>query len=234
MNFLNRSLRKIGIGNKIVIYTALLGGCDELLDPLQEIKGCDFVCFTDDPKLKSDVYEIILCKAKFDDPNRSAKIYKLLPHKFLPKYEFSLWVDGNVIIKLSNIELFIQKFLGKNNFAALSHPERDCIYDEYKVCLEQKRGEVDLMKKQIQDYRKEGYPSNNGLIAGTILLRKHMASEVRNFDEGWWKEVQKYSRRDQLSFPYVAWKMGLKYSIIDGVLWDNDYVKLVGHKKIYL
>jgi len=33
--------------NKIVIYTAIFGGKDNLIEPEYIPKGCDFVCFTD-------------------------------------------------------------------------------------------------------------------------------------------------------------------------------------------
>ena len=33
--------------NKIVVYTAIFGGCDDLLYPKFVPDNCDFVCFTD-------------------------------------------------------------------------------------------------------------------------------------------------------------------------------------------
>ena len=85
--------------NKIVIYTAIFGGKDKLLEPEFVPEGCDFVCFTDTTNLKSSIWQIRQEKASSDDPVRSAKLFKILPHRFLGEYEYSVWVDGNILVR---------------------------------------------------------------------------------------------------------------------------------------
>jgi hypothetical protein len=43
--------------------------------------------------------------------------------------------------------------------------------------------------------------------------------------EDWWTEIKYGSRRDQLSFNYVAWKNNLKFNYIEGDSRDNKYFK---------
>lgn len=43
--------------NKKVIYTVITGGYDNLIEQ-PSVKGYDFVCFTDNPKLKSITWQI--------------------------------------------------------------------------------------------------------------------------------------------------------------------------------
>ena len=81
--------------NKTVIYTAIFGGKDNLIEPKFIPEGCGFVCFTDQDFV-SNVWQVKKVKPKFEDPVRSAKIYKILPHKFLSEYEISVWIDGNL------------------------------------------------------------------------------------------------------------------------------------------
>ena len=41
--------------------------------------------------------------------------------------------------------------------------------------------------------------------------------------EDWWTEIKYGSKRDQLSFNYVAWKNDLKFNYIDGDSRKNEY-----------
>ena len=38
------------------------------------------------------------------DNNRKAKEYKVLPHKFLKNYKYSLWIDSNIDILSDTLE----------------------------------------------------------------------------------------------------------------------------------
>jgi hypothetical protein len=44
-----------------------------------------------------------------------------------------------------------------------------------------------------------------------VILRRH-TDAIRHLNEAWWNEIVRGSRRDQLSFNYVAWKLGLRYA----------------------
>ena len=45
--------------NKLVIYTAFTGNYDELKEPEFIDENCDYVCFTENPDLESDTWEIV-------------------------------------------------------------------------------------------------------------------------------------------------------------------------------
>ena len=79
---------------KLVVYTAIFGGKDELIEA-PCFPSVDFVCFTDDPKLTSRTWKVVLAaEAASADPRSGAKLYKILPHRFFPDYDCSLWIDG--------------------------------------------------------------------------------------------------------------------------------------------
>ena len=69
--------------NKIAIYTAFTGDYDTLKQPEFIDENCDYICFTDNPDLESDLWTIIQMEESVLDNNRKAKQYKLLPHKYL-------------------------------------------------------------------------------------------------------------------------------------------------------
>jgi hypothetical protein len=134
MEFLNKIIRSIK-GNKIVVYTAIFGNYDDLKNQKIKIEGVDFYCFTDNKNLKSNLFKIVLVEPEYGDNTRNAKIYKILPHKFFSKYEYSIWIDGSIIIKKFDLEELINKYLVKDNIALFKHPDRDCIYDEVFACI---------------------------------------------------------------------------------------------------
>jgi len=236
--------------NKTVIYTAIFGGKDDLIEPAFVPKGCDFVCFTD-RDFDSEVWNIRKVEKAFDDPVRNARMYKVLSHKFLPEYEISIWMDGNLLLR-GDVNKLIKKYLADANLAVFNHNQhtkrwkkifwikntednRDCVYDEakYLITLNEQgkyKDDSELIKKQIEDYRKEGYPEHNGLAVSMVVLRKHNEPDVVKVGEDWWNEIKNNSRRDQLSFNYVAWKNNLNFVYMKGDSRRNKYFLHRKHK----
>lgn len=215
---------------RIAIYTAIFGDYDQLKIFKKAPSGCDYYCFTDNKNLKSDIFKIIHCDALDLDSTRNAKIFKILPHRYFPNYEYSLWIDGSVMIKDYNFYKLVDRYLKDYDIALFNHPERNCVYDELDACIKLKKDNALVMSKQINRYREMGYPDCNGLAACTIILRRHNSPRLIQMNESWWHEIEVGSRRDQLSFNYVAWKHKIKYGLIDGILWDNKYFKVTPHR----
>ena len=68
--------------NKVVIYTAIFGGCDDLLEPKFIPDNCDFVCFTDSD-FKSDIWDVRKVVPYYEQPVRNSRHYKTKPHIYL-------------------------------------------------------------------------------------------------------------------------------------------------------
>jgi GT2 family glycosyltransferase len=221
--------------NSIVAYTAITGDYDDLKpQPHSAIKSTPFVAFLDRPlgKFEPTFWEVRPVHNEFKDPNRNAKIHKVMPHLFFPDKEYSLWLDGSCKIEFPfSIERLIQIYLSDTDFAVFRHPDRNCIYQEANVCLTRRLDDQETIRQQINRYTKEGYPSNNGLAECSILLRRHTPA-VQKFNEAWWEEIKNGSRRDQISFNYVVRKTGLKIRYFPGDLRKiNHLFKREGHKK---
>ena len=93
------------------------------------------------------------------------------------------------------------------------------LYMEAMRVLINKRDAEDIVKRQIEHYWLEGMPENFGSILCNIIIREHNNPICRKLMEDWWKEVEHFSRRDMISFPYVLWKNG--YSIDDVKTIEN-------------
>lgn len=226
---------------KIVIYTAIFGSYDGLL-PQRRFPGVDYVCFTDQ-SFKSNTWKVINVEPQMDNDGMDNRRVKLLPHLFLKDYDISIYIDGNFIVRRNPIPL-VERVLADFPMAAFDHNQtkddkRNCVYEEaealYKMEKEGNPRESSVrIKQQIDKYRSEGYPANNGLIKGGILIRKHHEPTVIKVMEGWWEELQKESHRDQLSFNYVAWKHQFSHQVIEGNLRNHEYFYMIGvHRKDY-
>lgn len=219
----------------VIYYTAIFNNYDELTIPeiSSELKTqARLICFTDNPELKSDIFEIVLVERKFNDFTRENRYYKIMAHEVLPPHDLSIYFDGNIILKASFESIFEEANSDeKIQLSLLKHPFRDCLYEEGEACIKQKKDNVDIIINQLSRYQKEGYPSHNGLLACTVIFRKNIDA-VQNLCSAWWKEIESGSRRDQISLPFVIWKnnfQGLK--ILDLDWMNNDLYQRIPHKK---
>ncbi len=215
---------------KIVVYTAIYGNYDDLKEPSMKLEGCDLVCFTDNERISSRFFDVRVHPPIYSDPARNSCVFRLLPHRFFPEYEYSLWIDGAGIFKTGNIRALIDKYLRDQNMAVFHHSTRDCLYDEAEMCIANKRDDPLIIRKQIEKYKQEQYPRHNGLVTTGAILRRHMSPDVIRVDEECWAEIEKFSRRPEISFNYVAWKNDFKYATFDGIVWDNQYFRFAAHK----
>lgn len=213
--------------NKIVVYTAIYGNYISLKDAIPS-DNCDFVCFTDNTELKSDTWKVIYIDGFSKIPRRNAKIYKILPHRYFKEYEYSIWVDGTHIP--TDPSRIVDKYLGEDKIALFKHNKRNCIYEELKACIKQKKDNEHIMRAQVQSYKEDNYPANNGLATCSVILRRHNDPSIIKAMEDWWAEIEKYSTRDQLSFNYVMYKNNLPYRVIGGHINHSSRFIVENHK----
>lgn len=210
--------------DKMVVYTSITGNYDILKEqPASAREGVDFVAFLDKP-IQTATWQVRGAHNEFKDPNRNAKIHKILSHIYFPEKEYSLWVDGSVTIEFNfPAERLAEIFLNDADIALFRHSERNCLYQEANVCIQRRLDDPEIIRNQVKRYTQEGYPSNVGLGECTILLRRHN-QKVREFNEAWWEEIKRGSKRDQISFNYVARKLGVKIRYFPGNLRKKNYL----------
>jgi len=201
----------------------------------------DFICFTD-RNIESKTWKVVKSTPIYNDPNRNAKKYKILPHRYLNDYDWSIWIDGNIKI-ISDI----RPLCNNESYKVYDHMQvfdkRNCIYDEAEAILNfgkinskktPERGiknwkdNPELIVKQINRYMAEDYPKQNGLATNPIIIRNHNNSDVIKNMEDWWVEIKYNSKRDQLSFNYIAWKNKFNFVYLQGDSRNNEYFVSVG------
>lgn len=199
-----------GKRDRLVVYTALFGSYDNLLDPSCDVEGCDFICFTDQHDLKSNVWDVRLIEDCDLPASLMNRRYKILPHLYLSEYESSLYVDANIEI-LKNPYALKAMYLQRENFVIPRHFARSCIYDEAFVLLRSGRVKKLEVLRQMISYLRQGYRDQIEMGENNILLRNH--NELVRFMNMWWDELNVRSKRDQLCLSFVAWKSGFRIAI---------------------
>jgi hypothetical protein len=217
---------------EIVVYTALFGGYDKLIEPKDKFSGCKFICFTDDDKLESKFWEIIYIEKTYLSNHMMNRKIKLFPHLYFPNYKYSLYVDSNIEI-MGNPRDLVYEYKNKGGYIYLpKHMERDCIYREAKECVRVKKETADKVDQVVKKYREDGYPEHNGLFENNIILRQHNEKKVIELMEMWWRCMNEYSQRDQLSLCYSAWCKKIDIGTLkEGSKNRNAYFKIRFHTK---
>lgn len=215
----------------IEVITNICGGKDELRD--NQAKGnAKFTCFTD-ADLKSETWEIKKAYDKFKDPRRNSRIAKIMPHKYSDA-DVIITIDGNLRLLITPEEL-VAKYLGDYDMAVFKHGMRDCIYDEAREVALLGLDDTELIIEQAKHYEDDDYAKHKGLAQGGIIIRRNN-KKTKLFNEFWWADYCRYSRRDQLSLMSAIERAGLRVNFINegwisygGVAVIGDAVELVHH-----
>lgn len=191
---------------RLIVYTAMFGDYDDLKEPEVNCPDCDFVCFTDQP-IASRTWQICNVKPRVIQSGKSLnRFFKMNPHKLFPDHSESLYVDSNIVIK-KNPRTIIGQSLTNWQIAAYPHPFRTNVLQEAVVCAQIGYGLWPSFKRQIKRYENLGFTATlNPLFECNILYRKHLLQAVITVMELWWEEYARGVKRDQISFPFVAWK----------------------------
>lgn len=213
---------------KLVIFTAVFGKSDILRAPILPLPGIDKRCYTDMGFWGETAYQII--QAQLDDPpgrkcQRHVKIY--WPEIF-DNYQYSLYMDSNMQLMVDPV-VFLDFLRLSSDILVFKHKSRNCLYDEAEECVDLGLVDSGVTAQQTSKYRSEGCPEKNGLYECTVIFRRHSGA-MRKFSEAWWEEVKTFACRDQISFPYVAWKHKVIVSTFpESNIVRNPWFKLSAH-----
>lgn len=212
-----------------------MGDYDVLMEPKIITKGWDYLCFTNNKKLKANpnsVWKIYQVEDKKLPDSKLARKVKMLFFdvsvlKF-KRYRINIWHDANIQINC-DLNKFIE---GRNdNLYIMQHPDRLNVIDEVNFCVKKNKDDENLLFSQHQHYISKGYEDNNGLCASGIIIRRDVPS-VRRLMIAWFKEVLKYSHRDQVAFNFVVWKSNIHINYISFSILKNEFFKRL-HKHVF-
>jgi hypothetical protein len=207
----------------MILFTAVFGKPDVLFDPVVLPPDVEAVCWTDMDFVGQTAWRMSkICLDGLSPVKRNRKVKIWFPPIF-DGYRYSLYIDSTVRLLVDPRELirFLEPGSGIAMFRAF---DRDCLYEEARLVVKYKGVDPDVMRRQVARYRGEGIKPHSGLWAGTMILRRH-TDLMREFCQDWWAEVEAFSHRDQISFPYVVAKRGIKVSELPGTVFCKDFAQ---------
>lgn len=202
-----------------MIYTSIFGFNDTL--KTQPVPG-DYHAFVQGSHTAVG-WQQWQARELFLDQRRNARYYKVL----MPEQD-CIWIDGNIEVNVPEEELY--QYFGDNDIVVHKHGFRDCIYEELEAVIRYQLEDPQVALKQIARYRRDGYPEHNGLAETGVIMRKDTPA-VRELNRMWWEEISRGSKRDQLSFNYCCWKLGIKYSTFPDTIRDSKLFTHTEHKR---
>lgn len=208
------------IPSEVCVYTALIGEHEGLNEqPQARNSGIPFICFTDDPSLRSDSWEIRRVRPLLArDPVRSQRAIKLLPYAHLGEFRASLYIDNTVVLRDSPAEI-LRKYYPTSGFGIPYHSFRQTVADEFVRVYDEGIDEGARVVEQLNHYALSA-PAvfDERPYWAAIQIRDHRSAEVRRVMELWFTHVLRYSRRDQLSLNAVLGECSFRPN---GFLIDN-------------
>ncbi len=198
---------------EFAFYTAVFGMLGKSRTPELTAPDTDRFFYTD-LDINDNFYEMKRKDLDHLSPVMRQRFVKIcIPDEVFDNYEYSLYIDRKHPIKI-DFDYYLSCLESGSDFATRLHryKRRTCVYEEGKVCIEKGKGnEADILR-QLEFYRSENYPVNNGLYATFVVFRRH-TERLKEFSKLWWEQLKQYSFRDQISLPYLAWKHDMKISI---------------------
>ena len=205
-----------GPQKRLAVYTVILNDYDLLREPHIRNEGIDFICFTDNLTITSEVWNIVPIPKEVLSEQSAFKIsrkLKIFPHLYLTSYDSSLYIDGNIEL-IDSLYPWFHVHERNEVISVARHPERNCSFKEAEECAARGYVKISMVARQMRRYKVD-LPVNYGLGELNIILRKHDCAALHAAMQDWWDEVSTKSERDQLSFIWAMKKNQISVSFLN-------------------
>lgn len=212
-----------------VVYSANLGGYDDMLEHAWIYPGAEYSVFSDGPGFIPTYSDVHLPEYRGRDHRNTARWHKSHPHTLFPDKDWAVWMDANVVAKCDWSAEFEAFRASGRALGAIKHPLRTNISEEIQECGRLGKERVEILHEppdSIRSFDKDGLWETN------LLFFNLRNEKLRFFLDEWWRLIESWSNRDQISFPVAAEQAGLEpWSIFGGSasLRSHDDWFLVPH-----
>ena len=215
--------------DNVVFYSCLFGDYDLVNHiNLKFLKKFDFFLVTN-LNIKSKNWNIVKVKSKNLNNFYLSRFYKFFFYNKLKKYKYSVYFDGNVILKKNFLSLLKKFISSKKDIGLFRHSARSNVYQEINVTLKEKKNSHLEVIRLLNFYKKKKYSSKNDLTENCIILRRNKSKKLFLVMKIWWKLLKLYGKRDQILLPYVIWRTKISKLIFNINLRDARYVNIIPH-----
>lgn len=176
---------------KKAIFTVIIGDYDDA-PPKPNYDGWDCFLLTDTKPEETNGWNIIFVDGSGDQKKMSRK-YKIMSHNYLPaEYDLVCYMDANM-------ELLKEP---------PSHPIRGLhkvsknIHDEARLIINRQKEVPSVIQRQMMYYKGMGIKGTKPVLQNGFFVRQHN-KQMNKIHEEWWRHIEQFSHRDQLSLPAV-------------------------------
>ncbi len=190
---------------KKLLYTVITGEYDQLNEIQSPLPNWDYVCFTDNPQLRSRTWRIEVFKNNHDlDPVRLSRYYKINNHLVDSGYYLSVYVDANVRIRGNLDNFLVQALPPDKTLGLMLHPFHSSLAEEIDLCTALGKDTEPLLRAQYHHYVEEqGFRDPYPHITGRLIIRRSDNAATQKLMETWFSQLLTWSRRDQVAFNYA-------------------------------
>jgi hypothetical protein len=206
----------------IAVYTIILNNYDIsniLLDKYRE-ENIDYYFITDCKSAIVPGYNMVYIDSDSKNPRQTYRYYKSRIPDFIRSYKYSIYYDGNVIVKkpLSDLINYVQNY----DIAILINPMLMNVYFHFRLY---KKKNI-ILKKIYDRYIDDGFQDNIN-VNNKFIIRKHSKS-MFEFSDLWYKE-SKLIQFDELSILYCVYKSNIKIYKIYNYFHFFNYFSIKFH-----
>lgn len=190
---------------KKLFYTVLTGNYERLHPIRRRLPNWSYICFTDNSRLRCDGWEIRqITNPDGLDARRLSRLYKIKNHLVDQEYDLSVFVDANIAIR-GDLDAFLALALAPGSpFAIPFHPFLFSLRQEVEQCISLGKDSAVLLSAQYHHYTEEmGFSDPFPHINTRLLIRRTSVTEIKRLMDTWYDQLQKWSKRDQVSFNYA-------------------------------
>jgi hypothetical protein len=239
---------------KIAVITCIYGDYDDLMSPPTD-PLCDYICFTDNKDISSDVWRVIVEEPsyagdlEYSNMVNTGLFKAAAPRLFetLREYDICVHIDANV--RIHDWAVF-RKCIAMGGagliglIVSLHFDARATIKAEAEVSRSLPKYENTDLEGQIKGYYDDGYDDSLGLIwNGFVIHMNPQDPSMDRFYDLFQKEILGYvidkkapfHVQGQLSLPYVIWKTNTPFKILasgpfHGYINNKRLMQYCGHK----
>jgi len=221
------------MNERVAVYTALFGEIDSIIEPLVVDANCDYYIITDHDVPGDSIWKkknVDMSVVDGYNNRQKNRYFKMHAHELFPEYVYRIYLDSNIYIygQLSDLIKYVnpESGIGIHNM-----PNRGNVYEEIFARSLIDPRDADVLERQKNDYRRAGFSSEEGMFECNVIITKagETSSKIMN---RWWEEYKKYPARDQTSFPFALWELGIpqdKIGIIGNCMRLNPYFRIKEH-----
>lgn len=198
-------------------YTSVFGDYEPIWPPHQPDSAVDYVLVSDTTTPVRGFTHHGVDPSSFETPRLANRFQKMRFHEGLPADHLSVYIDANIRPVASLLPLLESFDTSGADIGLYRHYSRHSVRSEAKACVKRNKVEhPEAVEPELSFYDSEGFPDEDGLWEGSIIVKRHDSTRLDTAMAEWWELYSRFQTRDQFSLPYIIWKHGLQVFDLGG------------------